>query len=128
MRTVCKGVLLAALPLTWKRLSALTAALSSLMYCPSSRGDRLKELKLDSSDSSSRKRTTAARQDMATWMETREGERKREKEVWGAIKGYKEWGERDFFFSGNEMKIYSDVILKCRSYRRNNITKEILFV
>lgn len=55
-----------SLTLTWKRLSALTAALSSLMYWPRSSVDRLKELKLDSSDSSSRKRTTAAKHDMAT--------------------------------------------------------------
>lgn len=45
----------------------------------------------------------------------------------GRLKGLKN-GARDFFFCGNEMKIHSDIILKCRSCRRNNITKEILFV
>lgn len=51
---------------TWNRLSALTAALSSLMYWPRSSAVRLKELKLDSSERSSRKRTTAAKHDTAT--------------------------------------------------------------
>lgn len=55
-----------SLSLTWKRFRALTAALSSLMYWPRSREVRLKELKLDSSESSSRKRTTAAKHDIAT--------------------------------------------------------------